>query len=249
MTKRLLILGGTGEAANLATRAIDEFGANLDVISSLAGRLNKPRPLPGRVRVGGFGGSDGLAHYIGTEKIDLLIDATHPFAATISANAQRACLRAGIPRLILARPPWPTVADGSVIAVADFNAAARAVSGLGRRVFLSFGHRELEAFAGLADLSFVVRVIEVPKAPLPIPAVTLITGRPPFALADEKALLKNQAIDVLVSKDSGGAALPAKITAAVDAGLPIVLVARPPTEPGEQAAGIDAALRWISNRL
>ena len=249
MSKRLLILGGTGAAAALATRAIDEFGEMLSVISSLAGRVSKPRPLPGQVRVGGFGGSDGLARYISTEKIDLLIDATHPFATTISANAQAACLQTGTRRLILERPSWPSLPDGNVITVDNFDAAAQAVSNLGGRVFLSFGHRGLEAFAALSGLSFVVRVIEPPKTPLPISGATVITGRPPFSLADEKALLKNQAIDIVVSKNSGGASVPAKITAAMEAGLPIVMIARPPTESGEAAGTLDDALGWISDRL
>ncbi len=246
MTRRLLILGGTGEAAALAARAFDEFGGRLDVISSLAGRVKKPRALPGRVRVGGFGGGDGLARYLESEKIDLLIDATHPFAATISANARHACAQTGTPRLILVRPDWP---DSAAVEVDDPAAAARAAQKRGRRAFLSFGQGGLAAFAALPDMAFVVRVIDEPETPLPIPHATVITGRPPFSLADEKALFEEHAIDVLVSKNSGGARVPAKITAALELNIPIILIARPPVEPGAQAGDIEAALSWVAGRI
>jgi len=249
MTKRLLILGGTGEAAALAERAVDTFGDTVDIISSLAGRVAKPRHLPGHVRIGGFGGCDGLTRYIEMEKIDLLIDATHPFATTISATAHQACRQTGTPRLIIARPPWPLPPCGKVIEVVDFTAAATTLSTLGRRAFLTFGHRGLEAFASLAQTDFLIRVIEKPKTPTPIPRAIIITGRPPFSLVDEKNLLQEHEIDVLVSKNSGGASVPAKITAALDLKIPIILIARPPIEPGEHVTGIEEALYWVSGQI
>ncbi len=245
MSKRLLILGGVAEAAQLAKRAVERFAGRLEVISSLAGRVKNPRPLPGRVRVGGFGGGDGLAHYIVSEKIDLLIDATHPFAANISRNATAACRQTGTPRLILRRPSWPV---GEALEVDSFATAAKAASKLGRRAFLSFGHGGLTAFAAMPDMAFVIRVIDRPEEPLPIAGATVITGRPPFSPAGEKALLREHRIDVLVSRNSGGANLPAKITAARELMIPIVLIARPPDEPGERAAGVEDALRWLSLR-
>jgi len=246
MSKRLLILGGTGEAAHLATQAIDTFGTALDVISSLAGRVNTPRPLPGRVRVGGFGGRDGLVRYIKAEKIDLLIDATHPFATAISANAHGACDQTGTPRLVLVRPHWPTLPHDAGIEVDDLVAAAQALPKLGTRAFLSFGQGGIEAFSHLSDTAFVVRLIDAPEKPLALPHATVTTGRPPFTVEGEKALFKSHGIDVLVSKNSGGTAVPAKITAALELEIPTVLITRPPTEPGPHADSIEQALGWIS---
>ncbi len=243
MKRRLLILGGTGEAAALAEQAGKKFGDSLDVVSSLAGRVNKPRPLPGTIRLGGFGGADGLADYLMAEKIDFLIDATHPFATRISANAHLACDRTKTPRLILERPPWPDP-DG-VVRVDDFAAAAQAVRKLGKRAFLSFGHQGLEAFADLGDVKLVIRVIEPPSS---LPNATLITERPPFTRAHEKKLLSDHQIDVLVSKDSGGAALPAKITAAQEMALAIILIARPAPEPGDTVTTVEDALMWLGAR-
>lgn len=249
MTKRLLILGGTGEAAALANRIVDQFGDSLDVISSLAGRVTKPRPLPGRVRVGGFGGIDGLAKYISDEKIDLLIDATHPFATVMSANARHACDQTGTPRLVLVRPPWPELPDEKIIVVESFEIAADAVQKMGTRAFLSFGHRGLDAFDSCANMNFIVRVIEPPADPLPLPHAVLISQRPPFSLAHEKELLEKYQIDVVVSKNSGGMTLPAKITAALDAGIPIILIARPPTEAGDHTEKLSEAMNWVSDLI
>jgi len=249
MSKRLLILGGTGEAANLATQAVDTFGTALDVISSLAGRVKNPRPLPGQVRVGGFGGKDGLARYIKTEQIDLLIDATHPFATVISANAHKACDQTGTPRMVLVRPHWPALPQDSGLIVQNLAAAARALPKLGKRAFLSFGQGGLEAFSHLSDTTFVVRVIDDPEKPMPLAQATVITGRPPFTVEGEKALYKKHGIDVLISKNSGGTALPGKITAALELEIPIVLIARPPTTPGEHASNIQNVLGWISNKI
>ncbi len=249
MIKRLLILGGTGEAAALANRVVDQFGDSLNVISSLAGRVTKPRPLPGLVRVGGFGGIEGLANYISDEKIDLLIDATHPFATVMSANARHACDQTGTPRLVLVRPSWPKLPEEKIIVVGSFEAAADAVQELGTRAFLSFGHRGLDAFASCTNLEFIVRVIEPPVTPLALPHAVLISQRPPFSLAHEKELLEKHQIDMVVSKNSGGMTLPAKITAALDTGIPIILIARPPTEAGDHTEELSEAMNWVSGLI
>ena len=156
-----------------------------------------------------------------------------------------ACGQTATPRLILVRPHWPEV---DAVEVSDLAAAARELVKLGQRAFLSFGQGGLEAFADLSDRAFVVRLIDEPTTPLPIPHATVIIGRPPFSLAGEKALFEDHGIDVLVSKNSGGATLPAKITAARELAIPIVLIARPPTEPGEHVGNIEAALGWISSK-
>jgi precorrin-6A/cobalt-precorrin-6A reductase len=247
--RRLLILGGTAEAADLAARAGARFGAALEVITALAGRTAKPRAIEGAVKVGGFGGASGLAEYLRTMRIDLVIDATHPFAQTISRNASAACTAIGVPRLALVRPPWrPSAADDWRL-VADNQAAARAVEQAGaRRVFLSIGSRGLEAFARLADVFFLVRMIEPPRPPLPLKHHRLVLARGPFALDDELALMREERIELLVSRVSGGAATEAKLVAARRLGLPIVMIERPEPPPGDTVASVEDALSWLAAR-
>jgi len=251
--KRLLILGGTAEAAELAARAVDAFAGRLDVVSSLAGRLGTTPELPGKVRVGGFdrgrGGGPGLADYLRGEGIDLLVDATHPFAETISMHAHDAALAAGIPRLQLVRPAWRMPPDAKWVEAADMAAAAEILRAFSRRAWLTIGQRGLEAFSHLPDIHFLVRLIEAPAAPLPLADYAVVTGRPPFAVADERALIEKHRIDALVSKQSGGDATVAKIAAAIEAGLRIVLVARPLPEPGDTAATVQDAIAWLAARV
>ena len=244
MDKRLLILGGTSEAAALARAAVEAF-PGADVISSLAGRLVPAPELPGRVRVGGFGGARGLAEYLDRENIGALVDATHPFAAAISAHARTACDASALPRIMLARPPWrPEPADNWVEA-ADYGQAAARLPGLGRRAFLTTGTAGMDAFAAVEGVHFLVRLIRQPAAPLPLADATLITGRPPNAVADERALMETHAIEVLVTKQSGGTATRAKLEAARGLGLPVLMIARPPAEDGTAVETVEAALAWL----
>ncbi|MCP5373087.1 MAG: cobalt-precorrin-6A reductase [Hyphomicrobiales bacterium] len=245
----LLILGGTGEAVDLAAAAVARFGPALRVVTSRAGVTQDPAPVAGAERRGGFGGVDGLAAYLAAESVDLVVDATHPFAAAMSAQARAACLRAGVPRLQLLRPPWAPGPGDRWVEVADAAAAARALPGLARRVFLTTGRRGLESYAGCAGLWFLVRLIEAPDTPLPLPACQVVTGRPPFTLAAERDLLARHRIDGLVTKNSGGAAGAAKLAAAREAGLPVVLLARPAAEPGERAETVDQAMDWLARRV
>jgi len=248
VARRLLVLGGTAEAAELARAAAGELPPGTDVITSLAGRTAPAPPLPGRVRVGGFGGADGLADFLATERIDLLIDATHPFAAAISAHGALACARTGVPRLMLLRPPWTPVQGDRWCDVASFTEAACLLPTLGRRVFLATGTGGIEAFAPLADLWFLVRTISPPPAPLPLARHTLLVARPPFRRADEAALLDAHRIEVLVSKNSGGTA-DAKLAAARDRGLPVVMIRRPSPPPGERVESVPQAIAWLRARL
>lgn len=248
MTARLLILGGTGDAAALAEAAVARFRGRLEVTSSLAGRTRDPRPLPGEVRFGGFGGADGLARHLEARAVDMLVDATHPFAAHISANARRACRRAGVPRLILRRPPWtPRDGDRWTDAGDALEAKAR-VRAFGRRTFLALGSGELAAFRGLGGVPLVVRVAEPPARP-PIPGCEVVVGRGPFAEADERRLLRRHRIGLVVSRNSGGEAGYGKIAAARALGLPVVMIARPPAEPGEAVETVEEAVGWIAGRL
>lgn len=249
--KRVLILGGTAEAAALA-RALAE-DARVATTTSLAGRTRAPGELPGAVRRGGFGGAQALADYLKAQSFDLLVDATHPFAARISRNAAQACAAAGVPRLVLSRPPWTAREGDRWTPVPDTEAAAAALPGLGpglgRRVFLTIGRQELSAFAGLTGIWFLVRLVEPPEDPIPLDDFRLVLGRGPFSLAQETALLRAQGIEAVVSKNSGGAGTYAKIEAARVLGLPVVMVARPALPAGETVESVAAALAWIERRL
>jgi precorrin-6A/cobalt-precorrin-6A reductase len=238
---RILILGGTAEAVALAAACADR--SDLEVISSLAGRTRTPNLPPGTVRRGGFGGPAGLARFLAERGIGRVIDATHPFAAQIGAHAEEACRRVGVARLRLLRPPWRAQPGDRWLEVADLAAAARALPDLGRRVFLTVGQRDLEAFAGL-DLWFLVRTIE-PPGPLPLRHAQWLAGRGPFALEDEVRLLREHRIEVLVSKASGGDATAAKLIAARRLGLPVIMIQRPPPPPGPLVDSVAAALAWV----
>jgi precorrin-6A/cobalt-precorrin-6A reductase len=245
-TTHILILGGTVEAAGLARALAGDTG--VAAITSLAGRTRSPAALPGELRVGGFGGPEALADYLRIEAIDFVVDATHPFAARISQNAARACAAVGVPRLLLARPAWEPQAGDNWISVPDTQAAAAALPGLGRRVFLAIGRQELATFAGLAEHWFLVRLVEAPEAPPPLADYRLVLGRGPFAVAQERALLREYEIDVVVSKNGGGAGAVAKIAAARDLGLPVVMIQRPPAPASETAESIETALAWINTK-
>lgn len=244
--RRLLILGGTTEAAALAGEALRRFGDRLEVTTSLAGRTEHPAPLPGTVRIGGFGGAQGLAAHLAAERIDLVIDATHPFASRISLQARLACEEAAVPRLLLLRPPWRRDPLDRWIEVADLAEAAKAVPRLGRRAWLTVGAREVAAFAEVIGVHFLVRLVAPPRAPLPLASAELILGRGPFRLADERAILRRHAIEVLVCKASGGSATEAKLVAAREAELPVVMLRRPPPEPGPRVEDTAGAVEWIA---
>ncbi len=245
--KKLLILGGTGEAAALAGRLAED--PRLTVITSLAGRTRDPAKVAGALRVGGFGGAAGLAAYLEEESIDLLVDTTHPFAARMAANAAHACAEIGVPRLKLLRPAWHAGEADRWIDVADIATAAKATGRKGTRAFLSVGRQDLSAFADLEDIWFLVRSIEPLEAPCPLANCAVIQGRGPFTEAAETALLKEHRIDLLVSKNSGGEATYAKIAAARRLGLPVVMIARPPAPPGETVATVDESVAWVAERL
>ncbi|MSO68812.1 MAG: cobalt-precorrin-6A reductase [Alphaproteobacteria bacterium] len=250
MTKRLLILGGTAEAVDLADQAMARFGAALDITSALAGRTKAPRTPMGRVRIGGFGGVDGLVDYLRVEKIDLVIDATHPFAATISNHAAEACAAARVARLVFTRPRWTMSPRDRWQNVPNNEVAAAAIETMNaRRVFLSIGGRGLQPFARLFDRFFLVRMIESPVQPLELRDHRLLLARGPFSVDAERALMVEERIDLLVSRASGGQATEAKLIAARELGLPVVLIDRPAPAAGEAVDSVAAALSWLATHL
>jgi precorrin-6A/cobalt-precorrin-6A reductase len=241
---RVLILGGTGGARELAAGL---RAAGTDVLSSLAGRTRQPRLPDGEVHTGGFGGADGLAAFLRDEGITHLVDATHPFAATITANAVRAATDAGVPRLVLRRPGWGT--DPSWESVADIRAAAEAVARWpGERVFLTTGRRDLGAFAADDGHQFLVRTVDPPDGSMPA-RMTLILDRGPYTVDSESALMREHQIGLLVTKNSGGPMTVAKLSAARSLGVHVVMVRRPPLPPESTAVTtVQEALRWLGLR-
>ncbi|GAC1349022.1 MAG: cobalt-precorrin-6A reductase [Vulcanimicrobiaceae bacterium] len=242
---RVLVLGGTREAYDLACALAERARSTVAVTSSLAGRTSSPLVPPGDVRIGGFGGVAGLTAYLQREGIAAVVDATHPFAARISANAVLACACAGVHLIAFERPRWASVPGDRWERVADVPAAAQRASELGTRIFLTIGRQELAPFANVRDRWFLIRAIEPPEQPLP-PHHTLVLARGPFAAADEYAILQAHAIDVVVAKDSGGDATGAKLAAARTRGIPVVLVERPRRSDVRTVDGIDAAIAWLA---
>jgi precorrin-6A/cobalt-precorrin-6A reductase len=246
-TKKLLILGGTGDAVRLAANAT---ARGFIVISSLAGRTHQSRQEQSgtaHLRVGGFGGVSGLLSYLQQEKIDLVIDATHPFAQQISWNAAAAAEQCGIPRLLLHRPGWEAVAGDRWLVVPNQAAAAALLPGLAQRIFLTIGRQEISHYAHLSELWFLMRSIDPPAAPLPPGDVLLAKG--PFTVTAEKNLLLQHHIEVIVSKNSGGSATYAKIVAARELNLPIVMIQRPTMPDGLQVTTVEEAVRWLEQML
>ena len=245
--RHLLILGGTADARAIAARLAAD--TSLRVTTSLAGRTKNPMTISGDVRTGGFGGADGLAQWIAQNQVDLLIDATHPFAARISANAREAAGRAAIPLLVFERPAWTRIAGDDWT---DAATAAEAASMLGpdpKRVFLAVGRQEVEPFDAFRQHAYVVRSVE-PIADGLLPGATRVLDRGPFDEAAERRLLEDHRIDVVVAKNSGGDATYGKIAAARALGLPVVMVRRPaPSLPGafrDIEALVEAAHRALA---
>jgi precorrin-6A/cobalt-precorrin-6A reductase len=246
--RRLLILGGTGEASALARAVLVRFGEAVEVTTALAGRTGRPGPIPGQVRIGGFGGPRGLADYLTEHKIDCVIDATHPFAAEISLSARLACDATRAPRLILRRPPWRRDPLDRWIEVDTVSAAAGIVGRVGRRALLTVGAGSVAPFAAADAVRFVVRLVDPPRERLPLKFHEVVLGRGPFSLAEERHLIARHAIDVLVCKASGGAATEPKLVAARELSLPVVMIRRPPQEPGLAVDTVEAALDWLDGR-
>lgn len=245
--RRILILGGTTEARRLAERLAGRD--DLDVIVSLAGRTRAPAPQAVPVRVGGFGGAQGLADYLAAERIEALVDATHPYAAVISANAARAAEIADVPLLVLRRPPWISVAGDRWTEVADVAEAVQTLCETPRRVFLALGRNEIGAFVQAPQHSYLVRSVDPVDPPLAVPHASYVTGRGPFTEADDRALMTEHAIDVIVAKNSGGSATYGKIAAARALGLPVILLRRPTAPQAPAVETVEDAQAWLDHAL
>ncbi|MEU6657739.1 cobalt-precorrin-6A reductase [Streptomyces sp. NPDC046821] len=240
----VLILGGTTEARRLA-QAVCDARPEWRVTTSLAGRVARPLLPVGEVRTGGFGGADGLARALRELHVDALIDATHPFAGTISFHAATAATEAHVPLLALRRPGWVPTEGDNWHRVASLEDAATSLPALGRRAFLTVGRQGVPAFASVDDVFFLVRAVDPPEPPLPGHTQVLLS-RGPFTLEDERALLQEHQIDVLVTKDAGGSATSAKLVAAREAGIPVIVVERPPVLASVQRVGsVAEVMDWL----
>ncbi|MFB9908596.1 cobalt-precorrin-6A reductase [Allokutzneria oryzae] len=240
MTATVLVLGGTGEARKLAAELA---GEDLRVISSLAGRVRDPKLPVGEVRVGGFGGVEGLTTWLQDNAVDAVVDATHPFASTMTASAARATAMLGIAFLVLRRPGWAPEPGDRWHWVDSLDEAAEVLETLGDRVFLTTGRRDLPVFARL-DKFFLVRSVDAPDTSLG--RMRVVLGRGPFTVDGEIELLREHRVDVLVTKDSGGGMTAAKLVAARHLGLPVVILRRPPLPPAvTEVASVPEAVEWL----
>ena len=238
----VLVLGGTSEARDLAGALAAE---GTHVISSLAGRVERPRLPAGELRVGGFGGPDALAAWLSEHRIAAVVDATHPFAQRISESAATACSVSGVPLLRLERPGWTQHSGDDWHWVGDTAEAATAIPPLGRRVFLTTGRQGLTAFTGLTETWFLIRCIDPPEPPLP-PACEVLLDRGPYDVAGELELIDRHGLDLLVTKDSGGDLTAAKLEAARLGGLPVIVIRRPPRPETATVRDVAGALAWLA---
>lgn len=247
MTHRVLILGGTLEARQLAGRLATRDDLTLTL--SLAGRTRDPAAQPVPVRSGGFGGPEGLAGYLRDECISLLIDATHPYAARISANAAQASALAGVPVLRLDRGAWRPVEGDRWLVVEDAEEAVRELGETSRRVFLALGRQELAGFEAAPQHLYLIRSVDPVEPPLAVPHAVYVLGRGPFRQADELELLKTHGIDAIVCKNSGGTASYGKLVAARALGIPVLMFRRPDEPSLPKAGSVEEAVAMLDHLL
>lgn len=247
MSLQILILGGTGDAARLAA------GINADpkfsVTTSLAGRTDNPKKLAGKVRIGGFGGIAGLIDHLREAKVDVLVDASHPFAAQIRRHAMAASTKANVPLLRLERAAWTRMRGDRWHEVEDLAEAAKLAPKLGHRAFLTVGRTELATFSDVAGVHFLVRLVDPPSAPLPLADFEIMLERGPFDETEELQLMRVRHIDLVIAKNSGGDATYGKIAAARELKVPVILQRRPALPPGYAPAAMvetaEAAMEWL----
>lgn len=239
---RVLLLGGTAEGRALAAR----LNPRVDIISSLAGRVPDPALPVGEVRVGGFGGVDGLKQWLSGNGISAVVDATHPFASTMTAHAAAACADLSLPHVVLSRPAWETGA--ATVVGSDIEAADQVAAQRYSRVFLTTGRSGTAAFRD-SDAWFLIRVVTAPDQDTLPRHHELLFSRGPYDYDNEHALLSDHRIEVLVTKNSGGALTRAKLEAAETLGVDVVMIDRPPLPDGVAAVGsVDEAVEWVLSR-
>lgn len=245
MMHRILILGGTTEARQLAGQLASR--PELKVVLSLAGRTAAPVSLPVPMRSGGFGGVEGLANYLRAERIDLLVDATHPFAANISRNAAEAAALVGIGLVALRRPAWEPVEGDRWTLVGGSAGAVDALGDAPRRVFLALGRQEIGDFEKAPQHAYIIRSVDRVEPPLAVPDATYILARGPFREEDEIKLLTGHGVDAIVAKNSGGTATYGKIAAARRLGIEVILLRRPVLPQVQQAANVSELVGLIDH--
>lgn len=230
------------EATALSRRLSD---SPLRARLSLAGRVADPKPQALPVRIGGFGGVAGLSQYLRDNAITHVVDATHPFASRMSHNAVAACAACNLPLVALTRAPWAPTEDDHWHNVADIDGAVAALAGPAKRVFLAVGRMHLTAFAANPQHHYLLRLVDPPTEPLGLPDTTIVVDRGPFALEDDLALMQTHGIELVVSKNAGGTGAVAKIFAARQLGLPVLMIARPSVPPRDEVHDVEAVLRWL----
>jgi precorrin-6A/cobalt-precorrin-6A reductase len=241
---RVLLLGGTTEAGTLA-RAL--AGAGVAAVYSYAGRTDAPLAQPLPVRVGGFGGVDGLRAYLAAEAISHVVDATHPFAAQMSRHAVLACASADLPLIALERAPWTPGPGDRWTAVPDVAGAVEALGRPPRRVFLAIGRQALDAFAAAPQHRYLLRLVDPPAGPLPLPQADAVIARGPFTEAGDRALMQAHGIDIVVAKNAGGDGAAAKLAAARALGLPVVMIDRPVLPDRPVARDVAGVMAWLGH--
>jgi precorrin-6A/cobalt-precorrin-6A reductase len=244
--KNVLILGGTTEARQLAGLLAGR--ADIKATLSLAGRTAAPAAQPVPVRIGGFGGAEGLANYLKDEHINALIDATHPYAAVISQHAADATASAGVPIVALRRPAWTATADDHWVEVGDMAGAVAALGTAPKRVFLAIGRKEVAAFAAAPQHHYLIRSVDPIEPPLNVPNATYILSRGPFPESDEKALLSDHRIETIVAKNSGGSATHGKIAAARTLGLNVIMLRRPALPEVPTVDDAHGVIAWLDHQ-
>ncbi|MAA63397.1 MAG: cobalt-precorrin-6A reductase [Alteromonadaceae bacterium] len=238
----ILILGGTTEASALAQALAER---NISATFSYAGRVAALKPQPLSVRVGGFGGVEGLITYLQTHRITHLIDATHPFAGQMSQHAVEASQATGVPLIALTRPAWESQPGDHWHIVPDIDAAVDALSGDSQRVMLAIGRMHLPAFSVQPQHHYLLRLVDAPYSPPPLPEHSVVVDRGPFTLDGDLALLREHAIDVVVCKNAGGTGAAAKLVAARQLGLSVIMINRPPSPQRQEVHCVDAVLDWL----
>jgi len=239
---RVLVLGGTLDASRLA-QALAKAG--VDGIFSYAGRTSAPIAQPLPTRVGGFGGVVGLQAFLQTERITHVVDATHPFAAQMSSNAVQACASAGVPLLALERPAWQAQSGDVWQHVPDIAAAVQALPTEPARVFLAIGRQHLAPFLACTQHWYLLRLVD-PVLDLPAERGQVVLDRGPFTVEGDRTLLQAYGITHIVSKNSGGAGAQAKLTAARERSLPVILIDRPFIAARPTVGDVDQVLQWIA---
>jgi precorrin-6A/cobalt-precorrin-6A reductase len=244
---RVLILGGTAEARLLAERLAGRSG--LTITLSLAGRTAAPARQPVPVRVGGFGGAAGLADYLTDESVDALIDATHPYAARISANAVEAARATGVPLVALHRPAWTATEGDRWTEVSDVNEAVGALGPAPRQVFVTLGRNEIRPLLDAPQHHYLIRSVDPVDPPLALPHAVYVTGRGPFSEADDGRLMRQHGVEIVVAKNSGGTATYGKIAAARALGIGVILLRRPGPSLTPAVETIEDAIAWLAHTL